>query len=99
MSVARCCLPARLDLSAAGPLAAELRTRLGTDLALDAGKTTHLGTPGLQVLLAARRSWTASGHRLVLENVGDDLAAQLAVFGLAPDDLDAPHTPDPDDGE
>lgn len=80
-------LPVRLDLSNASALADELRACLGADLALDASAVTHLGTPGLQVLLAARKSWDAAGHSLSLINAGDTLAEQLSQFGLTPADL------------
>jgi len=94
-------LPARLDLTSAAALAEELRGRLGADLALDAGSVTHLGTPGLQVLLAARASWAAAGRALRVENAPDSLAEQLAQFGLSLSDLategasagDAPDAP------
>ncbi|RDC74528.1 STAS domain-containing protein [Rhodovulum sp. 12E13] len=80
-------LPARLDLSTAAMLAEGLRAHRGADLALDAGDLTHLGTPGLQVLLSARRSWGAAGHALSIENAPETLAEQLAQFGLREDDL------------
>jgi len=80
-------LPARLDLPSAGPLAQELRAHFGGDLTLDAGAVSHLGTPGLQVLLAACTSWAASGHVLTIENAPPGLAEQLAQFGLGPEDL------------
>ena len=90
MSVARHELPARLDLAAATPLAEALREKAGKDLVLDAAGTTHLGTPGLQVLLAARLSWIESGHELVLENADESFVAQLAQLGLSTADLSAP---------
>ncbi|MEE4120048.1 MAG: STAS domain-containing protein [Paracoccaceae bacterium] len=80
-------LPARLDLSTAAMLAEGLRAHQGADLALDAGDLTHLGTPGLQVLLSACRSWGAAGHALSIENAPETLAEQLAQFGLSEDDL------------
>jgi chemotaxis protein CheX len=82
-------LPARLDLTTAAELAEALRARLGADLSLDAQGVTHLGTPGLQVLLAARRSWAASAHALTVANAPDALADQLAQFGLTLADLAA----------
>ena len=51
----------RLDSTAAGPLAGELRALAGADLVLDASGVTHLGTPGVQVLLSAAASWRTSG--------------------------------------
>ncbi len=80
-------LPARLDLTTAGALAQQLRSHLGGDLALDAGAVSHLGTPGLQVLLSARKSWAASGHTLTLENAPGPIEEQLSQFGLCLADL------------
>lgn len=80
-------LPPRLDLSTAAVLAEDLRALRGSDLVLDAGPVTHLGTPGLQVLLAAVTSWAAAGHTLSLANVPEGLEDQLVQFGLHPADL------------
>jgi chemotaxis protein CheX len=87
-------LPARLDLSTAAALAETLKAHRGGDIVLDAGGVTHLGTPGLQVLLAARRSWADAGHSLALEGLVEGVAAQLAMLGLAPSDI----ATDPGDG-
>ena len=84
---ARLDLPERLDLPAAGPLLAELQAARGQDLTLDAQATTHLGTPGLQVLLSAARSWAADGHALALDGLAEGIEAQLALIGLDPGDL------------
>jgi anti-anti-sigma regulatory factor len=84
---ARIALPERLDLPAAGPLAEELRAARGRDLILDASATTHLGTPGLQVLLSAALSWSEDGHALSIAGLGEGPLAQLSLIGLAPDDL------------
>lgn len=86
-SAARLDLPARLDLAAAAPLAEALKAQIGADLVLDARGVTHLGTPGLQVLLAARRSWEATGHALCLDGLPEALSAQLGTLGLAPEDF------------
>jgi chemotaxis protein CheX len=90
---ARYALPSRLDLPAAAPLAEDLRARAGADLLLDADELTHLGTPGLQVLLAAGQSWRAAGHDLRVEGLSDAVAGQVALFGLTPADLGAAPIP------
>jgi chemotaxis protein CheX len=87
MSVARHALPARLDLSTAGELAAALRGHEGSDLTLEAGELTHLGTPGVQVLLAAKRSWQEAGRTLSFADVDPGLEEQLGQLGLALADL------------
>ncbi|MFD0978418.1 STAS domain-containing protein [Tropicimonas aquimaris] len=75
-------LPARLDLPAATPLAAELRSLRGAPLSVRADAVTHLGTPCLQVLISAQRSWLADGHQLSLEATSPAMEEQLALFGL-----------------
>ncbi|SNT13525.1 STAS domain-containing protein [Tropicimonas sediminicola] len=82
-------LPARLDLPAATPLAGELRSLRGAPLSVSADAVTHLGTPCLQVLLSAQRSWQADGHRLTLETPSPEMDEQLALFGLSTADLEA----------
>lgn len=87
MSQARHALPARLDLSTAGELAAALRGHTGSDLTLEAGAVTHLGTPGVQVLLAARRSWREAGRALSIADADPGLEEQLGQLGLSLSDL------------
>ncbi|MEM1429508.1 MAG: STAS domain-containing protein [Pseudomonadota bacterium] len=76
-------LPAKLDLSAAGALARDLLARRGTALTLDASGVTHIGTPGLQVLLSACKTWEADAAQLTLTNFSASLAEQLAPMGLS----------------
>lgn len=80
-------LPARLDLPAARPLADAILALRGQDLCLNAGDVHHLGTPGLQVLMAAVLSWRADGRSLVLTAPSGALIEQLACFGLRPGDI------------
>ncbi len=80
-------LPPKLDLSTAAPLASALAELRGQALVLDAGAVTHFGTPGLQVLLSARKAWQQDDQSLLIENMGDGLAEQLTPLGLRPEDL------------
>lgn len=86
---ARLRLPPRLDLPAAGPLATELRDLMGGPLEIDGSDVTHVGTPGVQVLIAAAKSWQAAGHDLVIADPSDALVDQIAVLGLGLGDLSA----------
>ena len=83
-------LPARLDLPAAKPLAEAILALRSQDLCLSAGDVTHLGTPGLQVLLSAAQSWASDGHTLSIRAPSDALIDQLAILGLAPEAISAP---------
>ena len=53
-------LPAQLDLKAAESLKADILVRRGKDLTLDGSAVERLGGLGLQVLLAARKTWAAA---------------------------------------
>ncbi|MBY6152584.1 STAS domain-containing protein [Vannielia litorea] len=87
MSAASLPLPARLDLPAAAPLREALLGHEGKPLSIDASPCESVGTPGLQVLLAAAKSWREAGVSLSVDGLSEDCAAQLAIFGLSPDDL------------
>ncbi|PRY26994.1 STAS domain-containing protein [Aliiruegeria haliotis] len=84
---ARYALPERLDLPAAAPIADALKDLVGDDLELDASGVRQVGTPGLQVLLSARRSWGEAGRRLTLCDPSEALVEQLSILGLAPEAL------------
>ncbi|WBU62797.1 STAS domain-containing protein [Paracoccus aerodenitrificans] len=73
-------LPARLDLTAAHPLAREI-SAVGGDLILDCAEVTHLGGLCLQVLLAAQKDCQANGRDFRLLNRTEDLDAALKLLG------------------
>ena len=80
-------LPARLDLPAAVPLAEAILAHRGQDLNLIAQDVLHLGTPCLQVLLAAAKSWRTDGRSLALASPSGAMIKQLDCFGLTLDDM------------
>ncbi len=82
-------LAARLDLPAAGPLAAAVSARGGKDLTLDAGGVCHLGGLGLQVLLASARQWRETGHVLRIAPRSAAFDEALGLFGVGLDSLEA----------
>lgn len=75
-------LPETLDLAAAGPLAAELMARRGKPITVDAGAVKSLGTPVLQVLIAAIRSWERDGAPFALVNCGPELVERVRLLGV-----------------
>ena len=79
-------LPARLDLTAAKPLAQDIAALTG-DLELDASQVTHLGGLCLQVLLAAAQSCQASGRGFQVTAPSEDFDAALSMFGVDPSQL------------
>ena len=83
-------LPARLDLPAAKPLAEAIIALRGQDLRLSAEEVSYLGTPGVQVLLSAARSWRADGKKLSLDSGSEAFSEQLSILGINPGALVAP---------
>lgn len=73
-----------LDVTAAAPLREQLLALRGGAAVLDASNVERLGGLCLQVLMAARKAWTADGFTLRLAEPSDALIEQLAAFG-APD--------------
>jgi chemotaxis protein CheX len=73
-------LPGVLDLAAAAPLLAELRSRRGGAMTLDGSNVQRLGGLCLQVLLAAREAWRADGCEFRLQT-SDAMAQGLRQMG------------------
>ena len=76
-------LPAVLDLRAAAPLAAELLSRRGKPLTIDASVVERLGGQCLQVLLSARNTWVADGQAFRIQNASAAFVASLTALGAA----------------
>jgi chemotaxis protein CheX len=83
--MARVALPPRVDRAAAAALAEELRAHAASDVTVDAAAVTQLGALGLQTLLVAARAWRDADRAFAVENIGPEVAGQLADLGL--DDL------------
>ena len=80
-------LPARLDLTAARPLARDLAA-LDGDVALDASEVVHLGGLCLQILLAARQHCLAGGRGFDILGRSAEFDEALCLFGVDPQHLD-----------
>lgn len=80
-------LPPKLDLPAAGPLAADLQAKLENDLVLDASDVTLVGALCIQVIASAALSFAAAGKRLSLTNTSDRVIDQLHHLGFTPESL------------
>lgn len=76
-------LPPILDLTAAGPLAAEFLAHRGTPLMVDGSGVERLGAQCLQVLLAARTAWAADGHAFSIESPSEAFTETLVALGAA----------------
>ncbi len=80
-------LPAILDLTAASPLKDAFLSNRGRDIQIDGTDVQRLGAQCLQVLLAARATWDADGHKLLITSYSAELIAALELFGVAPETL------------
>jgi chemotaxis protein CheX len=69
-----------LDLKASAQLKASLLERRGTPLTLDASAVQRLGGLCLQVLLAARRTWTEDGQSMAIGPRSDAFTEALELF-------------------
>ena len=72
-----------LDLTAAGPLAAEFLTHRGTPLMVDGSGVERLGAQCLQVLLCARNAWVAEGQAFSIESPSEAFIEAVAAMGAS----------------
>ena len=86
-SAAKLRLAEQLDLTAAGPLHAELLARRGRKLSVDAAGVRIIGAPCVQVLLAAAATWAADGVPMRVVEPSPDLLEALRLFGIPPEAL------------
>lgn len=79
----RIALEEKLDLAAACALHEALADIRGRPVVLRADAVRHLSAAGLQVLIAARRSWAAEGTPLSLEAPSDGFSEGLRRLGAS----------------
>lgn len=82
-------LPDRMDRNGTRLVIQALMAARGDDVAIDGGAVRIVGTPGVQVLLAAARQWAMDGRRLTLAPLSADLAQALDRLGLGLADVTA----------
>lgn len=73
-------LPGRVDLPASVALRDQILSS-SNDITIDASGVSMLGTPGLQVLLAARQHIDAAGKHISIDRPSPDFLACIADFG------------------
>ncbi len=78
-------LPARMDHAGVEALYAEIKEARGEDVALDGSEVKHLGASGLQLLLAAWKSWEQDGHSLTVASPSAKFSEHLEMLGLEKD--------------
>ena len=78
-------LPTRLDSAAAEAFRSQLLERQGQPLRLDGQDTTLLGGRCLEILVAARRSWSKAGQQLSITRPSDALRRDLRLLGVSAD--------------
>ena len=74
-------LPAVLDIQSAEALRTQLLGARGQSLTIDGSAVERLGGLCLQVLLAARQTWAADGHDLVVAAASEAFTDQWNAFG------------------
>jgi len=72
-----------LDLNAAAPLKADLLTRRGAAIEIDASTVQRTSGLCLQVLLSARATWAVDGHDFTLARPSEALCDSLRNLGAA----------------
>jgi chemotaxis protein CheX len=80
-SVAPLILAESLDLTAAAPLAAAILAARGKPMAIDASGVQRLGAQCLQVLLAARQTWSADGQPWEVVSPSPEFCDAAALMG------------------
>ena len=70
-----------LDMTAAGPLVAELLGHRGQPVSLNAAGVRRLGGQCLQVLLSARSPWSADGQPFEIVEPSPEFTEGLALMG------------------
>ncbi|MBV8474420.1 MAG: STAS domain-containing protein [Hyphomicrobiales bacterium] len=77
-------LPEFLDLAAARPLAKILLERRGTPIVIDGSAVNQVGAQCVQVLLSAKKTWSADGVALSLVNCAPRMVEDLHHLGIDP---------------
>ncbi|MGD0763433.1 MAG: STAS domain-containing protein [Roseiarcus sp.] len=75
-------LPECLDLPAARPLAKALLERRGKPIVVDGSSVHQLGAQCVQVLLSAKRTWSADGVALSIVNCAPRMIEDLRLLGI-----------------
>lgn len=75
-------LPARLDLTAVGGLAGEIKQHAGQPLTIDATAVETLGGLCLQLLLASAAQWKREGQELMIPMRSDAFDDALSLLGV-----------------
>jgi chemotaxis protein CheX len=75
-------LPECLDLPAARPLAKALLERRGKPIVVDGSSVHQLGAQCVQVLLSAKRTWSADGVALSIINCAPRMIEDLRLLGI-----------------
>lgn len=78
-------LPARVDYAALDALYAEIKEARGDEVVIDASQVTHFGAAGLQLLVAAHKSWERDGHNFSIAAPSEKFNEHLRLLGLGPD--------------
>ncbi len=76
-------LDATLDVTQAAPLRGVLLALRGKDIVVDASEVQHLGAQCGQILLSAKKTWSADGRAMPLERASAGFTEGLRLLGLS----------------
>ncbi|RFC65366.1 STAS domain-containing protein [Fulvimarina endophytica] len=79
-----------LDISHAAGIADRLRALSGAPVSVDASGVERIGTPVVQVLLSAARTWARAGGRFTIIAPSGAFLTGLTLLGLSLDDFGVP---------
>lgn len=85
-------LPDNLDLNAVSAMHAQLIGLKGHPVEVDAADVRKSGAQGIQVLLAAKKTWDADGAEFVIGNMSQAFENTLKLLGISGDVLPSKET-------
>lgn len=71
-----------LDLNAAGSLHTKLLGLRGSDLVIDASAVEKVGTPCIQVIMSAQKTWESENKSLTFSKMSDPLMKTMQLSGV-----------------
>lgn len=80
-------LPENLDLNAASAMHVQLTDLRGTEVEVDASEVRKSGAQGVQVLLAAKKTWDVDEKHFAIGEMSEAFEKTLKLLGISGDIL------------
>jgi len=71
-----------LDLNAAGSLHTQLLGLRGSDLVIDGSSVEKVGTPCIQIIMSAQKTWEGENKSLTFSKMSDPLMKTMQLSGV-----------------